>query len=142
MFDALPALLAAYQLFAEQLHAELLKACGEVEDAWPRQVRAAVATALAFAVEKPGIARFLALATGAPAALRAAHDPWIDHLAAAMQERGEEAGAGPDPTGARLILDGVIALIGNRLAAGDLASLPGLEDDVTEVLLVSFRGWA
>lgn len=135
-------LIAAYRAFAEQLQGELLGAY-EAEGAWPDRVRAAITTALGFAVEHPDAARLLAhdIRAAGPVA-QAAQDESIERLATRLREDREPAVAALNRASEALVLAGVLTLVGNRLAAGELAALPGLEDDLTELVLASSRGWS
>jgi AcrR family transcriptional regulator len=130
-------LLAGYRIFAGRL-AEELDAAWQRHAGWPDKVRASIASALAFAAEHPAVGRFLAVGVqeGGPEA-RAAHSDSLDRLASKLSEgRWRYAEAGPANRFAdRVIVAGLVALVGDRLIAGQAARLPACEPELVELAL-------
>jgi len=133
-------LLAAYRTYADQLGGELRDAW-QAADRWPDKVRAALAAALAFAVRRPLVARFLAAeAQAGSCALRAAQAASIDALAAKLGEgrRLYPAAAGLNPLTERVMVAGAVALLGDRLLAGEFERLAALERELGERALAPY----
>lgn len=135
-------LLTAYRFLAGQLEVKLDDAW-QAEQSWPAKVRAAIAAALAFAAEDPAVARLLAVEVQAgDRAARAAQAESIDGLAAKLREgrRLYPAAAGLNRSTERVIVAGLVALIGNRLLAGQAERLSDCEPELVELALASFLG--
>ena len=135
-------LLAAHRVLAARLQAGL-EAAWQLEGDWPAKVRAALAAALAFALRKPAAAQFLAAEIQAgDRAARAAQAESIDRLAAKLSEgrRPYPAADGLNPSTERVIVAGLVALIGNRLLAGQVELLSDCEPELVELALAPFLG--
>ncbi len=135
-------LLTAYRFLAGQLEVKL-DAAWQTEQSWPAKVRAAIATALAFAAEEPAAARLLAVEVQAAGRVaRAAQAESIDRLAAKLREgrRLYPAAAGLNRSTETVIVAGLVSLIGNRLLAGQAERLPDCESELVGLALAPFVG--
>lgn len=140
--DMRQCLLAAYDHFYDCL-------ITEVEDAmdlgapWRSQVEAGVRAALGFVFESAGVARLFAveaLAVGPPAIER--YTVAIERIVALLRlgrGRSAEAAALPPLTEAVLVA-GTVSLVSAALLAEEEASLPELESQLVDVLLLPYRG--
>jgi TetR/AcrR family transcriptional regulator len=136
------AVLAAHDVVFERYLAALLRACnGEQE--WPLKIKASIATTVAFAMEEPEQAQLLALdslAGDAEVASRVLAS--TDHLAGLLS-----AGRQYNPRGAELpaltekaLVGAVSAIVAGRLMNGEPESLPELEPQIVELILIPYLG--
>jgi AcrR family transcriptional regulator len=133
---------AAYEHFATQLQAKLLVAW-EAGESWPDKVRAAIAAAIAFAVAEPNAAWLLAVEIQvAGPEMCAAQDDALHRLAAKLREGRDHypEAARLNPRTEQFLIDGAVSIVANRLTDAQVDQLPGLESQLTELLLAPFLG--
>jgi len=132
----------AFERAFARLQVRVETACAAEAD-WPAQVAAGVRAALHFAASEPAAARALtndALAAGSTGYVR--YDRMLGYF-------GERLLPGRDlrPEGERLpeiveksITGGLAVLVGQRLAKGSEAELPGLAEEATKFVLAPYVG--
>jgi AcrR family transcriptional regulator len=136
------AVLVAHDVVFERYLGALLRACNSAEE-WPLKIKAAIATTVAFAVDEPEQAQLLALdslAGDAEVASRVLAS--TDHLASLLS-----AGRQYNPRGAELpaltekaLVGAVSAILAGRLMNGESDSLPELEPQIVELILIPYLG--
>jgi AcrR family transcriptional regulator len=136
------AVLAAHDVVFERYLATLLRACNS-EAEWPLKIKAAIATTISFAIDEPEQAQLLALdslAGDAEVASRVLAS--TDHLAGLLS-----AGRQYNPRGAELpaltekaLVGAVSAIVAGRLMNGEADSLPELEPQIVELILIPYLG--
>jgi AcrR family transcriptional regulator len=120
-FDNLHAcLLAAYEMTADCV-CDLADAAREGEGGWEARLRTALGEVLSFLAGEPALAHLLSpeLAAGVPE-IAAARERLVDRLV----EVGLE----------RRLLEGALALVSERVAAGETDRLPDLAPQLTELI--------
>lgn len=134
---------AAHERAFERLSETIVAACA-AELPWPDRVAAAIAAALAFAVESPEEAGLVVAACHTASEPRlarcghAAHEKLADLLRAG-RARPEVVNRPPELT-EQAAVGAVMAVVGARLAAGESASLGELAPELTEVVLIPYLG--
>ena len=137
-------LLTAYRVLASQVQDELA-AAWDAGDQWPKKIRQVVAAALAYAAEDPAAARLLTVEVQAGGLdAQALYADSVDRLAAKLSEGRDRY---PEPAALnqaneRVVVAGLLTLIGNRLLAGEAELLPGCEAELTEIVLAPYLGRA
>jgi AcrR family transcriptional regulator len=131
-------LLAAHAVAADCLWELISAACAEA-GSWPERSRAALDAAIDFLVAEPGLSRLLCadLAVGVPAAA-AARERLIEQLSGLLcAGRGLQLStAGPRPPQIETHLAAAtVGLLGDRVAAGESATLPILAPELAEILI-------
>jgi hypothetical protein len=121
----------------------IVDAC-RAEAAWSDRVAAAIAASLAFAVESPSEAQLVVVAchTASEPKLasrgHAAHEKLADLLRAGRRQ-AEVAHAPPELT-EQAVVGAAMAVVGTRLLAGEVDSLPLLAPELTQVILTPYLG--
>jgi AcrR family transcriptional regulator len=137
-FDNVDAcLLAAHGMVVDCIW-ELVSAACTGTGSWPQRVRSALAAASDFLVAEPALARLLGadVVAGVPA-IGAAHERLLARLAgllcsgpALRRETADRLG-----TEAEIHLTaGAVALLSDRIVAGELDRLPGMNPELAELL--------
>jgi AcrR family transcriptional regulator len=144
--DLWACLLAAYEVEAGRLCAEMEEACAAlVEGRGPvaeadrlGRARAGIAAALGFLADEPAVARLLS-AEPPPqiAALAAARRDLVERLGTMLRTVLEPSGATPLPGLERRLIGAALALVAARAASGDGDRLRQLEPELSEILLAS-----
>ena len=136
------AVLVAHDVVFERYLGALVRSCnGEQE--WPLKIKAGISTTLAFAVAEPEQAQLLALdALAGDAEVTSRVLASTDHLAALLS-----AGRQYSPRGAELpgltekaLVGAVSAIVAGRLMNGESGSLPELEPQIVELVLIPYLG--
>ena len=141
--DKIDCVFAAHERAFERLSKMLVDAC-RAEAAWSDRVAAAIAASLAFAVESPSEAQLVVVAchTASEPKLasrgHAAHEKLADLLRAGRQQ-AEVAHAPPELT-EQAVVGAAMAVVGTRLLAGEVDSLPLLAPELTQVILTPYLG--
>jgi AcrR family transcriptional regulator len=141
--DKIDCVFAAHERAFERLSKVIVDAC-RTEAAWPDRVAAAIAGALSFAVESPSEAQLVVVAchTASEPKLasrgHAAHEKLADLLRAG-REQAEVAHTPPDLT-EQAVVGAAMAVVGARLLAGEVAALPALAPELTQVVLTPYLG--
>jgi AcrR family transcriptional regulator len=141
--DKIDCVFAAHERAFERLSEVLVDAC-RAEVAWSDRVAAAIAASLAFAVESPSEAQLIVVAchTASEPKLasrgHAAHEKLADLLRTGRQQ-GEVANVPPELT-EQAVVGAAMAVVGARLLAGDVDSLPLLVPELTQVILTPYLG--
>jgi AcrR family transcriptional regulator len=136
------AVLVAHDVVFERYLGVLLLACNGVGE-WPLKVKAAIAATLAFAVGEPEQAQLIALdALAADVDLTSRVLASTDRLAAPLS-----AGRQYNPRGAELpaliekaLVGAVMAIVSRRLVNGEAETLPELEPQLVELILIPYLG--
>jgi AcrR family transcriptional regulator len=136
------AVLAAHDVVFERYLGALLRSCNGAGE-WPLKIKAAIATTLAFAAAEPEQAQLLsldALASDVEVTSRVLAS--TDHLASLLS-----AGRRYNPRGAELpaltekaLVGAVSAIVAGRLMNGESESLPELEPQIVELVLLPYLG--
>lgn len=134
--------LAAHRDVFGRLQRAILDACASERD-WPQRVRAALASAFAFARRAPEEARLLTLdAVAADPVLAGAVGASKARLAALLREGRHQSVNGP--TLPERVEEGVVAaaltVSGRRLREGDAEGLRSLEPEVLQFVLTPYLG--
>jgi len=140
--DRQEAVLAAHDAIFERYLAILLHAC-DSEREWPLKVKAAVAHTIAFAVAEPEQAQMLsldALAGDAEVTKRvlASVDHIADLLKAGRQYTPRDVEL-PELT-EKALVGAVAAILAGRLMKGESDTLPELEPQIVELVLIPYLG--
>jgi AcrR family transcriptional regulator len=141
--DKIDCVFAAHERAFERLSRAIVEAC-RAEVAWPDRVAAAIAAALAFAVDSPDEAQLVVVAchTASEPKLasrgHAAHEKLADLLRAGRQQ-AEVAHAPPELT-EQAVVGAAMAVVGTRLLAGEVDSLSLLAPELTQVILTPYLG--
>jgi AcrR family transcriptional regulator len=141
--DKIDCVFAAHERAFERLGRVLVDAC-RTELVWPDRVAAAIAAALAFAVESPSEAQLIVVAchTASEPKLasrgHAAHEMLADLLRAGRQQ-AEVAHVPPELT-EQAVVGAAMAVVGSRLLAGEVDGLPLLAPELTQVILTPYLG--
>ena len=141
--DKIDCVFAAHERAFERLSRVIVDAC-RAEAAWSDRVAAAIAASLAFAVESPSEAQLVVVAchTASEPKLasrgHAAHEKLADLLRAGRQQ-AEVAHAPPELT-EQAVVGAAMAVVGTRLLAGEIDSLPLLAPELTQVILTPYLG--
>jgi AcrR family transcriptional regulator len=136
------AVLAAHEDVCERFLGLMTRACSR-EDEWPLKIRAAIVTAVDFAIAEPAPAQLLTvdtLSSNLEIARRVLDVG--DHLAALLRSGREKAAPGvelPDLTEKALV--GMIsAIVASRLINGEAEMLAALEPQLVELTLIPYVG--
>lgn len=130
--DLWDCLLAAYELGSGRLCARIEAACAATDEG-EEGASAAIDAALTLLASEPPLARLLSAGPPLQAEpLRAAHRRLTDHLAALLRKWGQRRGGGESE--ARLV-EGALALVAMRTAAGEAEQLRELAPTLIAILL-------
>jgi AcrR family transcriptional regulator len=134
---------AAHERAFERLSETVAVACG-AERTWPDRVAGAIAAALAFAVESPSEAQLIVVAchTASEPKLASRGHAVHEQLAELLRigrRQGEVAHAPPELT-EQAVVGAAMAIVGARLLAGDVTTLPQLAPELTEIVLTPYLG--
>lgn len=134
--------LAAYEMVTEHLRTAMRTAASSFED-WPQQVRAALATMLAFFAGEPDLARLCMIEpVAAGGEIAARHRDSMQGLIEILKA-GRPAHNGerplPDATEETLV-GGVVSLIVREISADRTAELEALLPDMVELVLAPYLG--
>ena len=141
--DKIDCVFAAHERAFERLSRVIVDAC-RAEAAWSDRVAAAIGASLAFAVESPSEAHLVVVACHTPSEPKlasrghAAHEKLADLLRAGRQQ-AEVAHAPPELT-EQAVVGAAMAVVGTRLLAGEVDSLPLLAPELTQVILTPYLG--
>jgi AcrR family transcriptional regulator len=141
--DRIDCIFAAHERAFERLSKVLVDAC-RAEIAWPDRVASAIMGALEFAVESPGEAQLIVVtchtASEPKLASRgnAAHEKLADLLRAGRRQ-AEVAHTPPELT-EQAVVGAAMAVVGARLLGGDVATLPSLAPELTQIVLTPYLG--
>jgi AcrR family transcriptional regulator len=141
--DKIECVFAAHERAFERLSEAIVGAC-RAELAWHDRVAAAIVASLAFAVESPSDAQLVVVAchTASEPKLasrgHAAHEQLAELLRTGRGQDGV-VHAPPELT-EQAVVGAAMAVVGARLLAGDVASLPLLAPELIEVVLTPFLG--
>jgi AcrR family transcriptional regulator len=134
--------IATYDLLVEFLRARIFAAF-EAESSWPQQVRAALAVALNFFAEQPGLARLVLIEP------LAAGPPVSEHHREAVAGFAPLLAGGPkNPAGSNrpegetegAMVAGLVLLITRRVVAGQAKQLPEQLPELLATALTPFLG--
>ncbi len=130
--------LATFEMAADCIWVAVNAACTEPKLEWRRRLREALDSALRFLSGEPAIAHLLGgempAGVSEVAQARAALIERLAGLLASGRELRPE-GAAELPAGAEThLVAGALALVGDRVAAGEVAGLPSLAPELTEML--------
>jgi AcrR family transcriptional regulator len=136
------AVLVAHDVIFERYLGAMVRSCNS-EQEWPLKIKAAITTTLAFAIDEPEQAQLLALdALAGDAEVASRVLASSDHLAALLS-----AGRQHSPRGAKLpaltekaLVGAVSAIIAGRLMNGESETLPELETQIVELILIPYLG--
>jgi len=134
--------LAAYEMVAEHIAASMRAAAEAFED-WPQQVRAALATMLAFLAGEPELARLMMVEpVAAGGEIAARHRASMQGLIAILKAgRPEHAGARPLPEATEeALVGGIVSLVVREISAGRSRELERLLPDLVELTLAPYIG--
>lgn len=135
-------LVVAQDAFLDRLWLDVLEACDEPVE-WPAKVRAGLGSVLSSVIEASRLARVFAV-EGTAASFAAAERQFaaIDRFASLLR-RGRRlypaAATLPDAT-ERALVGGIVSIVCGHLLAEDPMSLPELEPQLVELLLVPYLG--
>ena len=141
--DKIDCVFAAHERAFARLSKAIVEAC-RTKAPWPARVAAAVSRALEFAVSSPNEAQLVVVAchTASEPKLasrgHAAHEKLADLLRAGRQQ-AEVANTPPELT-EQAVVGATMAVVGARLLAGDVRSLPKLAPELTEIILTPYLG--
>jgi AcrR family transcriptional regulator len=141
--DKIDCVFAAHERAFERLSEVIVAAC-KAQVSWPDRVAGAIAASLAFAVESPGDAQLVVVtchtASEPKLASRghAAHEKLADLLRAGRTQ-AEVAHAPPELT-EQAVVGAAMAVVGARLLAEEVATLPLLAPELTQVVLIPYLG--
>lgn len=133
-------LAAAQEEFLDGLRRDAISAA-EDPDEWPLKVRAALAAVLASLAEAGAVARALGVeASAVSLAATGRQLAALERFASMLAEgrRHYPAAASLPPVTERLLVGGVASVVTARLLAEEAAALPGLERELTELLLLPY----
>ena len=141
--DKIDCVFAAHDRAFDRLSKAIVEAC-RAEGAWSDRVAGAVSAALNFAAESPDEAQLIVVtchtASEPKLASRghAAHERLADLLRAGRQQA--DAVHTPPEMTEQAVVGASMAVVGARLIAGDVESLPALAPELTEVILTPYLG--
>jgi AcrR family transcriptional regulator len=141
--DKLACVFAAHERAFERLNEALLGACqGRLP--WPEQVAAGIGAALRFAVGSPDDAQLIVVACHAASEPKLAGRGHIAHeeLAALLRrgrKRAEVEHSPPELT-EQAVVGAAMSVVGARMLAGEVATLPLLGPELTRVVLTPYLG--
>jgi AcrR family transcriptional regulator len=142
--DKIECVLAAHERAFERLGEKLASACRQQGPTWPERVAGAIRAALDFAVESPNDAQLIVVAchtASEPELARgghAAHEKLADRLRAG---RGQlEALHSPPAVAEQAVVGAAMAVVGARLLAGEVGTLPRLAPELTQIVLTPYVG--
>jgi AcrR family transcriptional regulator len=135
-------LIAAFEAFLERLSDEVVQA-SLGDGSWPENLRTAVASVLDYVAEAEGLARVLAVEVAASSlAGTQAQFAALEAFAGQLRSGRDiypDASNLPGPT-ERVLVGGIASIVAAHLLAEEAGSLPRLEPDLSELLLVPFLG--
>jgi AcrR family transcriptional regulator len=135
--------IATYDLLVEFLRGRIFGAF-EAEEAWPEQIKAALATMLEFFSDQPGLARLALLeplAAGPPVSEH--HREMVASFASLLAGGREAAGEDPPaPETEEAVAAGIASLVTRRIAADETERLPQLLPELLATTLTPFLGAA
>jgi AcrR family transcriptional regulator len=144
LFDAkIDCVFAAHERAFGHLSRVIVDAC-RTEAAWSDRVAAAIRGSLGFAVESPSEAQLVVVAchTASEPQLasrgHAAHEKLADLLRAGRRQ-AQVAHTPPELT-EQAVVGAAMAVVGARLLAGEVATLPLLTPELTQIILTPFLG--
>jgi AcrR family transcriptional regulator len=131
-------LLAAYRAEVDSIWGVVAEACRETEIGWPERLAVAVASTLRLLAVEPAMAHLLsAKAPSGVAAIAEAREGAVERLAELLAGGRElrPKGAAELPAGIeRHLISGALAIVAERVAAGEAERLPELAPDLTAML--------
>jgi AcrR family transcriptional regulator len=134
---------SAHERAFDRLSKVIVDAC-RMELTWPERVAAAIAAALAFAVDSPQEAQLVVVACNTASEPKLAsrghdaHEKLADLLRAG---RGQVDGAHMPPALTdQAVVGAAMAVVGGRLLGGESATLLELVPDLTQVVLTPYLG--
>ena len=134
--------LAAYDLVADHILTSM-RAAAESFDAWPQQVRAALATVLRFLAGEPELARLTIIEpVSAGGAIAARHRESLQALVDLLKSTRPERPANrplPEAT-EEAIVGGIVSLLSREINAGRAKQLEKLLPDLVELVLTPYLG--
>jgi AcrR family transcriptional regulator len=138
--------IAAYETVMDELRGRIAAGFEAAPD-WPRGVRAAIASMLAFLAAEPALARLAmveALAAGPVVVERydAAIQSFVPYFREGRADRSPEAPASLSPTTEEALVGGMVSLISRRILAGRGEQLEDLLPGLVEFLLTPYLGGA
>lgn len=144
LFEAkIDCVFAAHERAFGHLSRVIVDAC-RTEAAWPDRVAAAVSASLAFAVESPTDAQLIVVTchTASEPMLasrgHAAHEKLADLLRTGRKQ-AEVAHTPPELT-EQAVVGAAMAVVGARLLAGKIATLPALAPELSQIILTPYLG--
>jgi AcrR family transcriptional regulator len=141
--DKTECIVAAHERAFERLSGEIVGAC-RGQQAWADRVAAAIAAALAFAVESPCEAHLVVIACHSASDPKlaspghAAHEKLADLLRAGRKQAAAEH-APPELT-EQAVVGAAMAVVGGRLLEGDISGLPQLAPELIQIILTPYLG--
>jgi len=137
-FENLDACLSAAHEAAVECICELIGAGCQESEEWPDRLRSAIDAATAFLLSEPQLARLLCADLAVWVyAVGASRERLLEHLACRLRSGRELGCGGAEPLSPELelcLLGAAFALFGDRIASGELDSLPGLGAELAEIL--------
>jgi len=141
--DKMGCVFAAHERAFERLSEVLVSSC-RTEGTWPSRVAGAIAASLEYAVEWPNEAQLIIAACHMPSEPKlaghghAAREKLADLLRAG---RGQaEVEHSPPELTEQAVVGAAMTVVGTRLAEQDVASLPRLAPELTEIVLTPYLG--
>ena len=141
--DKIECIMAAHERAFERLSGQIVDACGQ-QEGWADRVAAAIAAALAFAVESPREAHLVVIACHSASDPKlasrghAAHEKLADLLRAGRKQAEVEQ-APPEVT-EQAVVGAAMAVVGGRLLEGDISALPQLAPELIQIILTPYLG--
>jgi AcrR family transcriptional regulator len=141
--DKIECVFSAHERAFERLSKAIVEAC-RAEGTWPCRVAGAVSRALEFAVESPNEAQLVVVAchTASEPKLASrghdAHEKLADLLRVGRQQ-AEVAHTPPELT-EQAVVGATMAVVGARLLAGEVETLPLLAPELTQIILTPYLG--
>lgn len=135
-------LLAAQQAFFDRLWLDVAGACEEDRE-WPARVRNALSAVLATLVEASGVARvFVVEAAAASLAAAERQLALMERFARLLGEgrRHYPVAAGLPEATERALVGGVASIVSGHLLMEDTESIPAIESQLLELLLIPYLG--
>lgn len=136
--DVADCLLAAYRAEVDSIWDVVSEACRQTEIDWPQRLAVAVASTLRFLAVEPAMARLLgAEAPSSVPAISEARGEVVKRLAELLASGRElrPKGAAELPAGTeRHLVSGALAILAERVGAGEAERLPELAPELTEML--------
>jgi AcrR family transcriptional regulator len=141
--DKIDCVFAAHERAFERLSEVIVAAC-RAERAWPDRVAGAIIASLAFAVESPSEAQLIVVAchTASEPKLaslgHAAHEQLAELLRTGRKQ--EEVAHAPPELTEQAVVGAAMAIVGARLLASEVATLPQLAPELTQIVLTPYLG--